>query len=212
MHLTRGLRRGDDDRGLTLTELLVTIMVLGVIMVPLGNALIGFIRMTDDTSQRLSESRDAQIAAAYFAQDVQSVGTRDWTAYPYPLRQSVERDAPATGGLYPCGAAGTPAAVIRLAWDDPTSARDSPTVIRVSYVVETVGAERQLHRILCKGTAVPTSDIVIAHSLDTTLPAVTCSPACTGAPATVSLTLNIRDPRNTGPAFKVVLSGQRRQT
>jgi prepilin-type N-terminal cleavage/methylation domain-containing protein len=211
MHLRRGLRR-NDDRGLTLTELLVTIMVLGVIMVPLGNALIGFIRMTDDTSQRLSESRDAQIAAAYFAQDVQSVGTRDWAAYPYPLRQSVERDAPAAGGLYPCGAAGTPAAVIRLAWDDPASARDSPTVNRVSYVVETVGSERQLHRILCKGAAVPTSDIVVARSLDTALPAVTCSPACTGAPASVSLTLNIRDPRNTGPAFKVVLSGQRRQT
>ena len=94
-----GLLRSPDDRGMTLTELLIVMVVLGIIFVPLSNALIGFIRFTDQTSQQLNESHDVQLAAAYFGQDVQSVGVRDWGSYPYQLLPSLERAAPATGGL-----------------------------------------------------------------------------------------------------------------
>jgi prepilin-type N-terminal cleavage/methylation domain-containing protein len=194
-----------DDRGITLTELLVAMVVLGLIMVPLGNAVIQLIRLTDDTSRRLSESHDMQTAAAYFASDVQSVGTRDWSAYPYPLRPSVEQNVAAAGGLYPCGAAGTPAAVVRLAWDDPAGASSAPDVVRVAYVVTTVGAELRLRRIQCVGSATPVSDIVLAHNLEPPGAVLGCVPSCTASPATLTLTLKIRE-------LSVVLSGQRRQT
>ena len=208
-------RRARDERGFTLTELLITLVILGAIAVPLGNALIGFIRHTDDTTRRLSESHDIQIAAAYFAQDVQSVGARDWSAFPYPLRQSIEANAPAAGGLYPCGAPGLPAAVVRLAWDDPQSASATPPVVRVSYVVVTAGVERQLRRVVCSGSAIPVSDLVLAHNVDVVDPVLSCSSPCASAPAvpsSVTLTLSIRNPNSMGSAVSVDLTGQRRQT
>jgi prepilin-type N-terminal cleavage/methylation domain-containing protein len=194
-----------DQRGITLTEMLVAMVVLGMIMVPLGNAVIQLMRLTDETTRRLSESHDEQTAAAYFGQDVQSVGTRDWSEYPYPLRPSVEQNVAAAGGLYPCGGPGTPVAVVRLAWDDPKAASSTPDVVRVAYVVTTVGAELQLHRIQCLGSATPVSDIVLAHNLEPPGAVVSCTPSCSVAPATVRLTLTIG-------VSTVVLSGQRRQT
>ncbi len=207
MRVSRG------EGGVTLTEILVAVVVLGIIIFPLANAVIGFIRLTDQASGQLKESHDAQLATAYFAQDVESLGTRDWTAYPYPLRPSVELGAPATGGLYPCGPAGLPAAVIRMAWDDPDTVSGT-RVIRVAYVVMTVGAQRQLHRIVCAGPGPPVSEVVLAHDLDTVAPAVTCSTPCTGpgVPATIRLTLTIRDPTNSSAAYTVDLRGQRSQT
>jgi prepilin-type N-terminal cleavage/methylation domain-containing protein len=215
----RHLRR--DDRGVTLIEVLVAIVILGIIIVPLGNALISFSRNTDDTTRRLSESHDVQIMAAYFAQDVQSLGVRNWSAPPYPLQQSIELNVADNGGVYRCGTTGS-AVAVRFAWDDPTTASGLGRVI-VSYVVKT-GAERQLHRITCVGSSTPTSDIVLAHNVDTAPPSLVCYDAstpmaavvdCTSAPAvpqTVKLTVTIKNPGSTGPALTVTLTGQRRQT
>jgi prepilin-type N-terminal cleavage/methylation domain-containing protein len=204
------------DRGVTLIELLVAIAILGIISVPLGNALITFFQHTDETTNRLSESHDAQIAAAYFTQDVGSIGRRDWTAAPFPLAQSVEVNVPATGGLYPCGTDGTPDAAARLLWDDPSAAQ-TPSVIRVAYVVETVSGASELHRIKCVGASTtPVSDLVLIHNLSSVDP-VQCSTACTGTsgqpvPQTVTLVVHIQVPSSGDPILTVTLTGQRRQT
>jgi prepilin-type N-terminal cleavage/methylation domain-containing protein len=210
MHLRR------DDRGVTLIEVLVAIVILGIIIVPLGNALISFSRNTDDTTRRLSESHDVQIMAAYFAQDVQSVGVRE-AAAPYKLKQSIEPGASGTSGPYPCGTASTPPALVRFAWDDPTNA-SATRVVRVSYVVQTVGTENQLHRITCLNPpATPTSDIVLAHNVSTaTPPFLTCfnPSSCTSAlvPQSVTLTVTIKNPSSSGSPITLILTGQRRQT
>jgi prepilin-type N-terminal cleavage/methylation domain-containing protein len=206
-----------DERGVTLVEVLIVVVILGIVVVPLGNALFTYFRHIDEIDSRLSASHDAQIAAAYFAQDVQSVGTRDYNVHPFPLAQSVELDAPATGGLFPCGPGGTPNAVVRFAWDDPTNATEDPSVVRVAYVVATSGAERQLQRLTCRGSATVTSTVVLAHNLDD-LPGnaavrVTCSTTCTSAavPQFVTMTVRIKDPAS-GGSFTVTLTGQRRQS
>jgi prepilin-type N-terminal cleavage/methylation domain-containing protein len=80
MRLTPRGRRPDD--GVSLIELLVAIVLLGVIAVPLGNAVISFFRNTNATTNRLAESHDSQISSAYFAQDVQSIGVRAWGTIP----------------------------------------------------------------------------------------------------------------------------------
>src|SRR5437773_2680150 len=100
-----------DERGVTLPEVLVAVAILAIIIIPLGDAMIGFVSNTDATTRRMIESHDVQIATAYFAQDIQNLGVRDWSS-PSPtlaLRQSINNSS------YPCG---TGTSVIRLAWDD----------------------------------------------------------------------------------------------
>lgn len=64
--------RAKRDDGFTLIELLVGIVILGMVLGAIANALIVGLTTTNDTSQRFSESHDAQIASAYLAKDVQS--------------------------------------------------------------------------------------------------------------------------------------------
>jgi prepilin-type N-terminal cleavage/methylation domain-containing protein len=211
-----------DDRGFTLVELLVAIVIMGIIAVPLGNVAISWLHNTDATIARLRESHDAQISAAYFSADVASIGVRSTTyssdaSAPYPLTQSIEENAPATGGLFPCGTAGTPDAVIRFAWDDYTSASASAVIqSRVAYVSETdASGQAQLHRLVCAGSAAVISDTVLAHNLASV--SVGCTPSpCSGSgadvPVAVKLSLTIHDLQSTDATYHLDLTGQRRQS
>jgi prepilin-type N-terminal cleavage/methylation domain-containing protein len=211
------LRRRDSEAGFTLIELLLSVTILGVIAFPLGNVMIGFLHNTKDTTGRLAESHDAQISAAYFAQDVASLGARDWTdtVTPYAYLQSVELNVAGNGGLYPCGTSSLPA-VVRLAWDDyPNGASAAPVRTRAAYVLETVGSQHQLHRIVCAGNATPVSDAVLGHDIVTATAA--CATSCSGTgsalPNRISLTLTIADPDSSpGTSYSVTLTGDRRQT
>jgi len=206
------------EAGFTLIELLISVSILGVIAVPLGNVVIGFLRNSNATTGRLAESHDAQISAAYFAQDVSSLGARDWTdtVTPYGYLQSVELAAPATGGLYPCGTASLPNAVIRPAWDDyPNGPNAAPVQTRAAYLVETVSGQQQLHRITCAGSATPVADVVLAHDLVSA--SATCATSCAGTgaalPRRITLTLTIADPASgAGSSYSVTLTGDRRQS
>jgi prepilin-type N-terminal cleavage/methylation domain-containing protein len=209
MHMIlRRIRR--DESGLTLIELLLAIVLLSIIIVPLAGALISFFRNTNATTNRLTESHDEQIAAAYFAQDVQSIGVHDWSGAPFAMKTSVEQNVGPTAGVNKCGAASLPAAALRFAWDESIG-NTSTQVVIVSYVVETVGGAQQLHRVRCAGgSTTPTSDIVIAHDLLSV-----GTPTFTGSstmPQAISWTLNVRAPSNKGAALVVTLYGQRRQT
>jgi prepilin-type N-terminal cleavage/methylation domain-containing protein len=222
-----GMRR--DERGLTLVELIVVIAILGVIAIPLGNALFAYFHNTNATVNRLGVQHDAQIAAAYFTQDVQSMGQHNWSATPdgtsaagYPLKQSVWVNLAATATPYPCGSTGT--TVVRLVWDDPTAV-NAPTTVVVAYTVVTVGTEKQLHRVKCVGSGSPV-DLVLVHNLDSaSTPSVACadasgtSVACAGTgaagspiPQRIQLTLALKAPNSTDPALSITLTGQRRQT
>jgi prepilin-type N-terminal cleavage/methylation domain-containing protein len=207
MHLRTRIRR--DDRGVTLVEVLIAIVILAIIIVPMGNALISFFRNTNATTNRFAESHDEQIAAAYFAQDVQSIGVRNWSTLD--LQASVEQNAPATSGTFPCGVAGTPAATLRFAWNDPTGASSTQQII-VSYVVETVSGHKQLHRLRCAGgSTTPTSDIIVVHNL-LSAGTPTLTPTGSTIPQYVSWTLTIQASTGSGSPLVVTLYGQRRQT
>jgi len=73
MRLT--VRAARDDAGFTLIELLLVVVILGIIVIPLGNALIAYFRNTDATSARMTLSHDAQISAAYL--DLRFEAARD---------------------------------------------------------------------------------------------------------------------------------------
>lgn len=194
----------------------MSIAILGIIMVPLSGLVFAYLHNTDATNARLLETHDVQITSDYFAQDVASIGTRN-TATPPALNQSIELNVAYNAGLFPCGPAGTPSAIVRFAWDDFATATSGATQIRVAYVVRTVGSETQLHRLVCSGSAALTSDAVLAHRVVAlTPPTVTCSSSCTGSgtsvPSKVTMTLTVKDPRNPLAPYIVVLTGQRRQS
>ncbi len=202
-----------DDRGLTLIELLAVIAILGIIVAPLSAALISYFQHTDETTERLSLSHDVQISSAYFAQDVQSMGKRDWDTDGFPFVQSVYAGA---GSPYPCGPAGTPAPVVQLVWDDPATGKNGK-VWRVSYYLKSVGGGlSELHRIICPGTSTTASDVVMAHNVDSAKPpALNCSGGCFGGtpPMTVTLVLHLRPKNSTvNDPLTVTLTGQRRTT
>lgn len=207
------VRRGSGDQGFTLIELLVAIVLMGIVTAPLANVVIQFMGLSDLTTARVLESNDAQIAAAYFAQDVSSIGTRDGTDV---LLQSIETAAPYATGLYPCGVTGTPNALVRFAWDDFTSST-TEQLVTVAYVVKVVSGRSELHRLRCVGTSkTPVSDNLLADDLDPlTAPVIACSSSCTAAPTvpmTVTLTMTVKAVGNNGAAYVVALSGQRRQS
>jgi prepilin-type N-terminal cleavage/methylation domain-containing protein len=199
-----------DERGLTLPEVMIAITILAIIVAPLTEALIGFVRNTDATTRRMNQSHDIQLASAYFGRDIQKLGVHDWSSPTLALLQSVNNPN------YPCTGPGT--TILSLAWDDPTTVSGAPTVIRVTYLVRDVGAEHQLRRLLCRGSGTVESDLVVAHNLVGTPGPPVCQPSpCTGAgsavPQRVTLTVTIGDPAypDPGPAT-VTLTGQRGQS
>jgi prepilin-type N-terminal cleavage/methylation domain-containing protein len=214
------LNRGPEN-GFTLIELLLSIVIIGIITVPLGESIIGVLRNTDATSTRMVLSHDAQISAAYFAQDIAGVGTRDSTLPGLPFKPSIQSSPPSnvpynSGGT--CGTSITPNAVVRFLADDyntSTSPATQQTDV-VAYYVQTVAAERQLHRLKCLGpSSTPVSDLVVAHNLGSADPQVTCKTAgttvsCTTAtlPQQVTMTFTLV---KSGQTYPVTLNGQRRQ-
>lgn len=64
-----------EDEGFTLVEVLAGISILALIMGTIAAALIVGLRTTDETTERMNESHDAQISSAYLGNDVQSAAS-----------------------------------------------------------------------------------------------------------------------------------------
>lgn len=213
------MRMKRDDRGVTLVEVLMAIVILSIIAAPLATGLWVFFRNSDETTRRLSDSHDAQLLANYFSQDVQSLGLRDWSAAGFPFRKSVEVNLNWNAGDLRCGGSTFSKAMIRLSWDVVTSGGAATSQVIVAYMVKTSGTEKQLHRLVCVDDDVPDSDLIVVHNLDAaaTLPVPTCNPspcsAAPGIPQTITWTaVPIRSPGSQSGALVVTVSGQRRQT
>ena len=214
-----GAARAARDAGFTLIELLVAVVILGVIMVPLGNAVIGYVRTTDATADRLALSHDAQLSAAYFARDVASTGLRDYAAAQdangnQPFRASIQLDAGYTAGGTGCGTAGTPTALLRLLSDDWDTTGATPVVRTdvVAYYLAVAGTAAELHRLRCTGSATPVTDTVVAHDVVVGSATVGCSSTCTAAAVPRQVTLTFTVSRPGAGTYQIVLTGQRRQT
>ena len=213
------------DGGFTLIELLITIAIMGVITLPLGNLVISYFKNTANTTARLAGSHDAQIAAAYFSQDVASLGVQSAGAPATSLWVTPFGGAPACGSAV---AGGT--RILIMASDDYSTATagsfsttTTPQIVNIAYVATSVGTVSQpryeLHRVRCVGTASSGSDATLMHNL-VAIPAVpicdiTAATACSSStpyPGQVQMNLVIMDTSSPSATYSVALSGQRRQT
>lgn len=180
------------EDGFTLVELLLVIVILGIVMGALGQAVIVGLRTSDAATNRLAESHDAQIVSSYFVTDIQS---------------SVTVTAGAQDSTSPLPAGCTPAAspIVVFSWTDPSAGAQL-----VSYYRATSGGQTQLLRQACSPNA--TKLITVAHLLGTSTFSLTCAPtACssTGSAATrVQLVLTAQG--SDGTSYTYTLQGSRR--
>jgi prepilin-type N-terminal cleavage/methylation domain-containing protein len=146
-----GVRRlADDDEGMTLIELLVSITLLGIIVGPIvGMILLGFLS-SDGTRDRIADSVSAQLVSSYMINDIQSATT-----------------VATSGGSCP-GATGT--VKLHLQMQDPTT---GPTTVLYLDQINADG-QHELHRVSCGAT---NSSTLVMHYLDPTSFNVTCSPS-----------------------------------
>lgn len=196
-----------DDSGFTLIELLITIVITGIIVSALAAATISILHNSNATTQRLTQSHDAQMAAAFFANDVQS------------------SDVSATVGAAPfatdsrCDQGNN--AVVRFAWTGYDTSNNVATYTVVSYNLTAAGSPLVLRRSVCQGTganayanlsSTPISNVLISSNVSTatapTAQIVNCASSPT--PKTVSMTVTEQPvPPNGSYVFQV--SGTRRE-
>ena len=212
--LRRTDRAGED--GFTLVELVVTVAILGLVVVPLTGVVLSYLRTTVDTESRLTQSHDVQFASAYWQRDVASIGVRsstyDTTSHSFPLEQSVQLPA--------CSLPAGASAVATLAWSEYTSltSTDAPDLVKVSWASRPDGSSYELLRVRCGSQP---STVQVADSLSAP-PTLTCvepggGSSCTGGgaqvPAVVELRLQVHDADgHSTDTYTATLSGERRQS
>lgn len=141
----------DDDKGLTLIELLIAVVVLGIITGAITNAVIQGLKITNQATSLLSESHDTQLATAYFTADAENA--------EIVSRATNLECEPANASF-----------VLRFEWTDP---KDSALKI-ANYYSDLSGSERMLKRHYCeirdnpdptKDPVATTDQMTIAHNL-----------------------------------------------
>lgn len=178
------------EEGFTLVETLVTVVITGIIGGAVTASIIIGLRTTDATANRLADSRDAQLAAAYFGTDVQ--GT----------------DQVVVGSSTPpaCAPPGDPATRIV----DLIDHVDDGSSLTVSYFTHDTAPGSHLRRVACTSSGATVGDTVVAADLAST-PTATCpldpGPTCPSEPKQVKLTVSVSGCSATGPTCRPGVDG-----
>jgi prepilin-type N-terminal cleavage/methylation domain-containing protein len=152
-------RRARGDDGLTLVELIITILIVGVVMTAVAGALTVMLRTEGSSSGRLEESRGTQQLTTYFAQDVQST--------PF----SGDDTDPTATSFCTAGSAPAPNAnVIRMYWTEAIPNGPAAQTYYASYRYEREGTDWVLARYGCTDSDFTPKRLVVARGL--TVPAV----------------------------------------
>jgi len=148
------------EAGVTLIELMIAVLLLGIVIVPLTSGMITGLIATGRARDRLSEVRAPLFSSAYFADDA----------------QSSDVNGISVGGTAACGGGEN---VVEFTWTEDTAQ------YRASYVRGTRDGKRTLVRNFCSGTSVQ-GTTTVAPVLTDTAPTVTCTDSAGNA---VSCTL-----------------------
>jgi prepilin-type N-terminal cleavage/methylation domain-containing protein len=208
----RSLR--ESEGGFTLIELLVTVVIMGIITVPLGNFMLEYLANATDTQDRISDSHDMQIATAYFSQDVGNTGMHA-TAAPYAYVASAWKPTSSTLPSPYCGQ-GAGSLVLLLKWDAWTvaTAGGASTGTNDPASVAYVNEAGVLHRIYCATGTAASADVTLVHNLSAASVNCGASANCDSPtpPAVIKLTLTIAGTGDRAAPDPVTITGQRRQS
>lgn len=140
--MIRPVRHTLPDRGLTLTELLITIAVTGIVITVLAGATTTFLRNQHSASDRVDQTRGLQQLVNFFPRDVSSAQIISVTSGES------------------CGTGGSP--ILSLAWSEQFG--DDQVAVQVTYR-ESTEAENTLTRFSCHSGG-PASPVVLARGFD----------------------------------------------
>lgn len=154
-----------NEAGVTLIELMLAVMLLGIIIVPLTGGMITGLITTGEARARLSESRSPLFSSAYFADDAQSSDVNGISV-----------------GASPACGSGTN--VVSFTWTEDT------TPYSASYVTISKNGTPALQRNFCSGGNVDST--TIAPVLTSTAPTVSCADAAGTAVACTLGTSTVR--------------------
>lgn len=204
------MRREPGEAGFTLVELIMTVTIIGIITLPLGNFMLSYLRNVPTSQSRISDSHDMQIAAAYVSNDVASTGVHTSYTSVSATGQSVWVQGALPAAPY-CGqSAGT--TVLMLSWNTWSVAGNGAGTFGPVSSVAYANAAGTLHRVYCATGASTTTDATLVHGLSAAT--VTCATSCTAAtpPSAVTLNLTIATDSTDTAGATVALTGRRRQS
>ncbi len=188
------IRRG--DRGFTLVEVLIALLLSGMIGGVVVAALITSLNAASSTTDQVNDSTDAGLISSFLIRDAQSAGGIDPATAAGDQSLGVSTDP-----SDPAGVACNPAPpVVRFSWIDRTSVTEETRVV-VTYasVTDPVDSTKlQLVRRVCSYHEAETTNVDVVLGSNMVAAAATCQfspapvplpPFCTGNPATVTLTV-----------------------
>ncbi|MGZ7018438.1 MAG: Ig-like domain-containing protein [Acidimicrobiia bacterium] len=141
------LRSRKGQHGYTLVEVVATVVILGIIMVPLGTAMVVGFRTVFGIQERLANSADVQRLSTYFPSDVASVDSDGVN----PARVEDQ-------GI--CKANATEQSLITFRWDKDLG-ENGQTVVR--YLARGSGSNSEVVRRICRGSAAPVETVLANH-------------------------------------------------
>lgn len=181
-----------DEAGLTLVELIISIAVLGVVIIPVTTSMLLSILETNSTRDRLADSAAAQVTTSYLHGDIQS-----------------SESVATTGDCIPSSLSG---GTVRLQfqWIDPTT----PSVTaKAAYVDLPVGGRRELHRATCIGGS-QDSTLLVPYFDTMTVRCDGVTPCASATPKDVKVAITAfsddPDPASSYEAFTFTIDGIRR--
>ncbi len=145
--LARRLRARQGEEGFTLVEVVASVVILGIIMVPLGMAMVVGFRTVFGIQERLASAADVQKLSTYFPSDVASVDSDGVN----PTRIEDEGVCKATAGEQ---------SLITFRWDKDLG-DNGQTVVR--YVARGSGTGSQVVRRICRGSNTPVETVLASH-------------------------------------------------
>ena len=159
LFLRRRVRDGERDAGMTLPEVLITMVIMGTLMSALIGATTVILRQQDNSSGRLNNARSEQNVGIWMPSDLASA-------------EDVVTDPAAS----PCGTQCPPGIslggsnTLMLSWSGsiPGATTSIPTRTTVSYRYVQVGTEFQIIRVKCLSVAgaAPTCDqTIVLHDM-----------------------------------------------
>jgi prepilin-type N-terminal cleavage/methylation domain-containing protein len=178
-----------DESGMTLIELMISMTLLTVVLVPIGAAMLLSLVHSNGIKDRIADSSGAQLVSSYFASDIQSAGNSTSSTNPF-----VGVDTSGTGSC-PALAAGDN---LRLRVTTPSPAQPSSVSARttVIYYSHPTADGHELYRRECTTSTAESPSLIVQNLDGATGFSVTCDPVATCK--TVSATLTMYNPASVG--------------